>query len=180
MSRVGNLPIKIPQGVSVDKVGSNIVVKGTMGELSINIPEDIEVDLKNEEIVVSRKNELKQTKALHGTTRAHISNMVIGVSKGWSKTLELVGTGYRAEVSGDKLKLSVGYSHPIEISAPEGISFKVEKSDITVSGCDKNLVGQVAATIRSKRKPEPYKGKGIKYKGEVIRRKAGKAAKAAS
>lgn len=180
MSRVGNLPIKLPQGVSLHKVGSEVVVKGPLGELRINIPTGIEVDLKNEEVVVSRKNELKQTKALHGTIRAHVSNMVIGVSKGWSKTLELVGTGYRAEVSGDKLKLSVGYSHPIEIIAPKGISFKVEKSDITVSGCDKDLVGQVAATIRSKRKPEPYKGKGIKYKGEVIRRKAGKAAKAAS
>lgn len=180
MSRVGNLPIKIPQGVSVDKVGSEILVKGPLGELRINIPTDIEVDLKNEKVAVIRKNELKQTKAMHGTIRSHISNMIIGVSTGWSKVLELVGTGYRAEVLGNKLKLSVGYSHPIEISAPEGISFKVEKSDITVSGCDKNLVGQVAATIRSKRKPEPYKGKGIKYKGEVIRRKAGKAAKAAS
>ncbi|MCX7928564.1 MAG: 50S ribosomal protein L6 [Patescibacteria group bacterium] len=180
MSRIGVLPVKIPQGVSIEKNGVEVVVKGPLGELKRNLPSGIEISLKDDEVLVTRKNDLKQTKALHGTTRSHIANMVVGVSKGWSKVLELVGTGYRAEVSGNRLRLNVGYSHPIEIVAPDGISFKVEKTDITISGFDKELVSQVAATIRSKRKPEPYKGKGIKYKNEVIRRKAGKASKASA
>lgn len=178
MSRVGKLPIKLPDGVSVNLSGNQIDVKGPNGQLSKKVPESLEIVEKNGELLVLPKRKDIQTRAMHGTYRAHLANMVKGVKEGWEKTLELVGTGYRAEVSGKNLIVTVGYSHPVEIEAPEGISFDVQKTLIKVRGVDKELVGQISATIRDIRKPEPYKGKGIKYEDEVVRRKPGKAAKA--
>ena len=178
MSKIGNLPIVLPKGVSVEIDGSSVRVKGPTASLERIIPSGLSVSVSDSTVLVTAKNENERLRALHGTNRAILANMVKGVSLGWSKGLELVGTGYRAETTGRTLTLSVGFSHPIKIEAPEGITFKVEKTDITVAGIDKELVGQIAAKIRSIRPPEPYKGKGIKYKGEVIRRKAGKAAKA--
>jgi len=178
MSRIGKLPINIPEGITVDIDGSTLIVKGPKGTLERKFPEVVGFEKDANQIKVNLKKVGSKTKALYGTTRALLANMIKGVSEGWSKTLELVGTGFRAEVSGDTLFLSVGYSHPVKIKAPEGITFKVDKVNITVEGIDKELVGQVAANIRKVRPPEPYKGKGIKYKDEVIRRKAGKAAKA--
>jgi large subunit ribosomal protein L6 len=178
MSRIGKLPIKLPEGVDISMEGDYLSVKGPKGELKKKIPEGILVEEKEGSVLVSVKKENKALSSIHGTTRAIIANMIHGVIDGWSKVLELVGTGYRAEVSNGSLILTVGYSHPVEIKAPEGISFKVEKTDVTVDGSDKELVGQVAANIRAVRPPEPYKGKGIKYKDEVVRRKPGKTAKA--
>ena len=177
MSKIGKLPIKLPKEVNVDISDSEITLKGPKGEFKKVIPEGISVELKEGSIQVSLKKKSKDLNAIYGTTRAHIANMVHGVAEGWSKTLELVGAGYRAELKGKDLILNVGYSHPVEIKALEGISYKVEKAEITVEGVDKALVGQFAAKIRDVRPPEPYKGKGIKYKDEVIRRKPGKAAK---
>lgn len=181
MSRIGKLPIELPEGVSLDISGRKIKVQGPRGVLGIDLPTGVVLE-KNEDgrYVVITKGRNKKAKAMHGTIRAHIANMVKGVSSGWSKVLEMVGTGYRAEVVGNTLSLSVGYSHPVKIEAQQGISFKVEKNEIIVEGNDKETVGEVAAKIRAVRPPEPYKGKGIKYKDEVIRRKAGKAAKAAA
>jgi len=178
MSRVGQLPISIPESVKVDLGKNGIKITGPKGNLEWKFPRNIEVRLEKDSVEVSAKGHTKSSKAMHGTARAIIFNMVHGVSEGWSKVLELVGTGYRASMSGNTLSLTVGFSHPVEIEAPEGINFKVEKSDITIEGIDKELVGQIAATIRAVRPPEPYKGKGIKYKDEVVLRKAGKAAKA--
>jgi large subunit ribosomal protein L6 len=176
MSKVGRLPISLPEGVSVAVENGLIKVSGPKGTLEKELSRGIEVRKKDNKIIVTAKE--KRSKAMHGTTRAIIANMVHGVSTGWSKTLELVGVGYRAQVDKNTLTLTVGYSHPVEIEAPEGISFQVEKTDVTIQGIDKELVGQVAAKIRAVKPPEPYKGKGIKYKDEVIRRKPGKAAKA--
>lgn len=179
MSRVGKLPISIPEGVKID-LGNNVIkVTGPKGNLEWKFPRNIEVKVDKDNVEVGAKGHTKSSKAMHGTARAIIFNMIYGVSSGWSKVLELVGTGYRASVAGSTLSLTVGFSHPVEIEAPDGITFKVEKSDITIEGIDKELVGQISAKIRAVRPPEPYKGKGIRYKDEVVLRKAGKAAKAA-
>lgn len=178
MSKIGKLPIKLPTGVTVEISGRSVAVNGPKGKLSVTLPEMLDVKLEDDTLIVTRKAEDDKALAMHGTYRAILANNVIGVVEGWSKVLEMVGTGYRAEVQSGDLVLNVGYSHPVKIKAPDGIDFKVEKMDITVSGYDKELVGLICARIRAARPPEPYKGKGIKYKGEVIRRKAGKAAKA--
>lgn len=177
MSKIGKLPVTLPSGVSVEINGKNVMVRGPKGSLSIILPQTLDAELGDNDLIINRKDESDQTLADHGTNRAIIANFVKGVSEGWSKTLEIVGTGYRSEVRGKDLVLTVGYSHPVTITAPEGIDFKVEKSDVTVSGIDKELVGLIAARVRAVRPPEPYKGKGIRYKDEVVRRKAGKAAK---
>lgn len=177
MSKIGKLPVRLPEGTAAEIVGSTLKVTGPKGALSMSLPGVVVAEIGKDSIVLSLKEGIKDF-STYGTTRATVANMVHGVSEGWSKQLELVGTGYRAEVAGSILTLTVGYSHPIKIEAPEGITFKVEKTIITIEGPDRELVGQVTANIRAIRPPEPYKGKGIKYKDEVIRRKAGKAAKA--
>ncbi|MBI2600691.1 50S ribosomal protein L6 [Candidatus Daviesbacteria bacterium] len=178
MSRVGNSPVPIPNGVTVEKTENLLVVNGSKGKLEISIHPKITVDIEGSQINVKRKNEERDVKALHGLTRNLIANMVKGVSEGWSKNLELVGVGFRAQGGGNKLTLSVGYSHPVSVDAPEGIAFEVaDNTKIKVSGIDKYLVGQVAANIKAVRPPDVYKGKGIRYAGEYIRRKAGKAGK---
>ena len=179
MSRIGRQPIEIPQGVEVSIEGSEVKVTGPKGVLSLKLFDGIDVKKEENEIVVSARRKDKPTHMMHGTTRALLANMVKGCSDGWSKTLELVGTGYRAEVQGKDLVLTVGYSQPVRVTGPEGIAFAVEKTDVTISGIDRELVGRIAAKVRDVRPPEPYQGKGIKYKDEVIRRKAGKAAKTA-
>jgi large subunit ribosomal protein L6 len=178
MSRIGKLAIEVPPNVKVDLTRGEIKVSGPRGELRKNIPTQLEVNIKENNILLSAKKDDTKHRSLHGTYRALIFNMVKGVVDGWSKELELVGTGYRAELEGKDLSITVGFSHPVKIKAPDGIIFKVEKTKITVEGIDKELVGQIAAQIRSISPPEPYKGKGIKYVGEVVRRKPGKAAKA--
>lgn len=177
MSRIGKLPIGLPEGVTAEVKAGEVAITGPKGSLSRKIPGRIEVEKKDNILTVSTKSKTKQGQATFGTTRAHLANMVLGVSLGWKKGLELVGTGYRAEVSGNSLVLTVGFSHPVTIEAPENVTFKVEKSIITIEGIDKEAVGETAARVRAVRPPEPYKGKGIKYLDEVIRRKAGKAAK---
>jgi large subunit ribosomal protein L6 len=179
MSRIGNAPIQIPNNVTIDIDGPKVSVKGPLGELSMDYLPQVKVEVVDSQVIVKRKKEDKVSKSLHGLTRALIANMVVGVEKGWQRKLELVGVGYRVQGSTDKVTLNVGYSHPVEISAPEGIKFNVEdNTKITVSGIDKILVGQIAASIRGVRPPEPYQGKGIRYSGEYVRRKAGKAGKA--
>lgn len=179
MSRIGNLPIKIPAGVNVEIEGHNVVTSGPLGQLEMEFRPEVKVEKVDQEIIVKRKKEDKISKSLHGLTRSLIANMVTGVEKGWQKKLELVGVGFRAQTSGDKVTLSVGYSHPVEVVAPEGVKFSMEdNTKILVSGIDKIVVGQVAAAIRRVRPPEPYQGKGIRYSGEYVRRKAGKAGKA--
>ena len=176
-SRIGKKPIVIPAGVQVTRDGNAIKVKGPKGELSFSPGHGVDVEVNPKEIVVTQAGGGKQALALHGTTRAILANMVSGVTTGFSKSLEIVGTGYRATLAGKKLTLQLGYSHPIEFDPPAGISIAVESpTKLSVNGFDKQLVGQVAADIRDFRPPEPYKGKGIKYAGEYIRRKAGKAA----
>jgi large subunit ribosomal protein L6 len=176
-SRVGKKPIEIPSGVKVSRDGGTIHVKGPKGELFFSLGHGVTVDVGPKEVVVTQAGGGKQALALHGTTRAVIQNMVTGVTAGYSKTLEIVGTGYRALMSGKRLTLQIGFSHPVEFDPPAGISIVVENpTRLHVNGFDKQLVGQVAAEIRDFRPPEPYKGKGIKYAGEYIRRKAGKAA----
>lgn len=177
MSKIGKQPVKLPAGVSIETTPGEIKIKGPKGELSRKIPPSVGVGVKDGAILVSSKEGTKQAKSTFGTIRSIIANMVVGVTEGWSKQLELVGTGFRAEVQGRALILTIGFSHPVTIEVPEGITFKVEKSIITIDGADKELVGQIAANIRAVRPPEPYKGKGIKYLDEVVRRKAGKAAK---
>jgi len=179
MSRVGRLPIEIPNGVNVTVTPENVVtVKGPKGELTKAMHEDINIAIEDNNIVVTRPSENAQHRALHGLTRALINNMVIGVTEGYQKTLELVGVGYRAQLKGKDLVLNLGYSHPVEIKAVQGVEYAVpEATKVVVSGIDKELVGSVAANIRVWRKPEPYKGKGIRYAGEVIRRKEGKTGK---
>lgn len=179
MSRIGNAPIKIPATVTVETEGSQVVVKGPLGKLQIVTLPQIKVVVEDGQVIVKRKGDNKLAKSIHGLIRSLIANMVTGVEKGWQKRLELVGVGFRTQTSGDKLTLSVGYSHPVEITAPSGIKFVVEdNTKITVSGIDKGLVGQTAARIRKVRPPEPYQGKGIRYSGEYVRRKPGKAGKA--
>ena len=181
MSRIGRTPITIPTEVQVSLSGDTLTIKGPKGELTQQIPPVITLKLEEGLIKVERKNDLKQTRALHGLTRALIANMVHGVTQGYTKILELVGTGYRVAKQGNKLVISVGYSHPVEYSERDGVQLEVESNNIIkISGINKQLVGQVAAEIRAIRKPEPYKGKGIRYQGEQVRRKPGKAAKGAS
>ncbi len=180
MSRVGRKPVPIIKGVKVQSAGRTISVQGPRGELKASVHPDIGVEVKNDQVLVSRSSDAKAQRALHGLWRALIQNMVTGVSNGYVRKLELVGVGYRAELKGSKLQLLLGYSHPILFQPPAGIKIEAPtQTNITISGIDKALVGQVAAKIRSFRPPEPYKGKGIKYEGEQIRRKAGKAAAAA-
>ncbi len=178
MSRIGRMPIAVPAGVTVDIAENNkVTVKGPKGTLERVLPAEMEITREGEEILVKRPNDLKKMKSLHGLTRTLINNMVIGVTEGYTKTLEVNGVGYRAAKQGSKLTLSLGYSHPVEMTDPEGISTSVDGNKIVVSGIDKEKVGQYAAEIREKRAPEPYKGKGIKYDYEVIRRKVGKTGK---
>ena len=179
MSRIGRLPIAIPNGVTVTVTPENVVTaKGPKGQLTKAMHPAINIAVENNSIVVTRENDEKQNRALHGLTRALINNMVVGVTEGYKKTLELVGVGYRAQLQGKKLILSLGFSHPVEIEAVPGVDFQLEGANkIIVSGIDKELVGDVAADIRTWRKPEPYKGKGIKYDNEVVRRKEGKTGK---
>ena len=178
MSRIGRLPVVIPAGVTVSVADGNVVtVKGPKGTLVRTFVPELTIEVKDNEVLVSRPNDLKREKSLHGLTRTLIHNMVEGVSNGFSKTLEVNGVGYRAVKQGKKLTLSLGYSHPVEMEDPEGIETKVDGNKIIVSGVSKEKVGQYAAEIREKRKPEPYKGKGIKYETEVIRRKVGKTGK---
>ena len=178
MSRIGRLPVANPAGVTVEiKENNHVTVKGPKGTLERVLPAEMEIKQEDGHVVVTRPNDLKKMKSLHGLTRTLIQNMVVGVSEGYTKTLEVNGVGYRAAKQGNKLVLSLGYSHPVEMEDPEGISSAVDGNKIVVSGIDKEKVGQYAAEIRDKRRPEPYKGKGIKYADEVIRRKVGKTGK---
>ncbi len=177
MSRIGKLPIQIPNGVTIT-VGDQIVVKGPKGENKVAPQDGINVEVKDGQVIVTRQNEEDKVRAAHGLQRTLINNAIIGVTKGFSKTLEVNGVGFRVSGSGQNLEMSLGFSHPIKYTAPKGIELKVDKMNITVSGIDKQQVGQVAAEIRSFKKPEPYKGKGIKYADEHIIRKVGKAGKA--
>ena len=178
MSRIGRLPVAIPAGVTVEVAENNkVTVKGPKGTLERVLPSEMEIKVEGAEVLVSRPNDLKKMKSLHGLTRTLIHNMVVGVSEGYTKTLEVNGVGYRAAKQGNKLVLSLGYSHPVEMIDPEGLSSAVDGNKIIVSGISKEKVGQYAAEIRDKRRPEPYKGKGIKYADEVIRRKVGKTGK---
>jgi large subunit ribosomal protein L6 len=179
VSRIGKLPVAVPAGVEVNlAAGNQLTVKGPKGTLSRKLSADMHIAQEDGQLVVTRPNDLKRFKALHGLTRTLINNMVVGVTQGYVKKLEINGTGYRAAKSGNKLTLTLGYSHPVEMTDPDGVTSEVEGNNkITVSGIDKEKVGQYAADIRSKREPEPYKGKGIKYETERIRRKAGKACK---
>lgn len=175
MSRIGKLPVHIPQGVEVKIEGNTVAVKGPKGSLSRTFHKDMVIKKENDSIIVERPSDSKQHKALHGLTRTLINNMVNGVVKGFEKSLALEGVGYRAAKQGNKLTLTVGYSHPVEITPPEGIEFDVPAANkIIVKGIDKELVGLIAANIRAVREPEPYKGKGIRYEDEVVRRKEGK------
>ncbi|MEW5761942.1 MAG: 50S ribosomal protein L6 [Bacillota bacterium] len=176
MSRVGRKPVEIPRGVDVQVEGNTVTVKGPRGQLRRELPPGIAVTVENGRLVVERRDDEDRQKALHGLARTLLADMVQGVAAGFQKSLELVGVGYRAARQGRKLILTVGYSHPVEIEPPEGIEIEVPAANkIVVKGADKELVGQVAARIRSVREPEPYKGKGIRYEGEYIRAKAGKA-----
>ena len=180
MSRVGQAPIPVPSGVEVKIEGRVVTVKGPKGELSRTLPEALSITLDEGELTVARADEERESRALHGLFRSLVANMVTGVTEGYRRGLEIVGVGYRATAQGDRaLELAVGYSHTVKVQAPEGITFEVPSNTrIDVVGIDKETVGQVAADIRAIRKPEPYKGKGIRYQGEVVRRKAGKAASA--
>jgi len=179
MSRIGKMPIAIPAGVTFDVSPENVVtVKGPKGTLEKAMHRNIKLNLEDGQVIVTRSNDEKENKALHGLVRALVNNMVIGVSEGYQKTLELVGVGYRASLQGKKLVMNLGYSHPVEIDAVDGIEFEiVSPTKLIVRGIDKELVGDVSADIRAWRKPEPYKGKGIKFEGEIVRRKVGKTGK---
>ena len=178
MSRIGKLPITVPSGVDVTINGRDITVKGPKGELAHTVVEPITVEQAEGSLLVKRPNDERDSKARHGLTRTLVNNMVVGVTEGFSKTLEIVGTGYRVQAKGKDLEFALGFSHPVPVPAPEGISFAVESpTRFVVSGIDKQQVGEVAANIRKIRKPEPYKGKGVRYAGEDVRRKAGKAGK---
>ena len=175
MSRIGNQPIAIPNGVDITLDGHTLTVKGPKGTLSHKLPQSMQVEVTADVVKVTRPSDDKEHKSLHGLTRSLINNMVIGVTKGYSKTLEIVGVGYRAAMKGKNLNLTLGFSHPVIMEPPAGIEFETpEPTKIIVKGADKEVVGQVAAEIRDWRKPEPYKGKGVRYEGEHVRRKAGK------
>ena len=178
MSRIGLMPITVPNGVEVKINGSNVSVKGSKGELTRTFSDVITIKQDADTITLERPDDTRESKSLHGLSRALLFNMVEGVSNGFSKKLVMVGVGYRAALKGKNLELQVGFSHPVLVEAPAGITFEVpSQTEIVVSGCDKEQVGQVAANIRAYRKPEPYKGKGIRYENEYVRRKLGKAAK---
>ena len=178
MSRIGRMPIAIPAGVTVEVAENNkVTVKGPKGTLERVLPAEMEIKVEGAEVVVSRPNDLKKMKSLHGLTRTLVNNMVVGVTSGYEKKLEVNGVGYKVAKAGKKLTLSLGFSHPVEMNDPEGIETVVDGNVIVVKGIDKEKVGQFAAEIRDKRRPEPYKGKGIKYADEVIRRKVGKTGK---
>ena len=178
MSRIGKMPIAIPAGVTVDVAENNtITVKGPKGTLTRVLSPEMEIKVEGAEVVVNRPNDLKRSKSLHGLTRTLINNMIVGVTQGYEKALEINGVGYRAAKEGKKLVLNLGYSHPVNMTDPDGIESTVDNNRIVVKGIDKEKVGQYAAEIRDKRRPEPYKGKRIKYVDEVIRRKAGKTGK---
>ena len=180
MSRIGKMPVSVPSNVDVSIDGSSVTIKGPNGEITKEFRPEMSIELKDDEIRVTRPNDLRQNKALHGLTRALIQNMVIGVTEGYSKTLEVRGTGYRAELQGKNLVMSLGYSHPVVVEPPEGIEFEANPraSTIVVKGYDKEVVGRMAAEIRAWRPVEPYLGKGIRYQGERVRRKVGKAGQA--
>ena len=178
MSRIGRLPITVPAGVEVKVNGSEVSVKGAKGELSHTVPSPIEVSLEDGTLTVSRPNDERVSRSLHGLTRTLISNMIVGVTEGYKKNLEIVGTGYRVAAKGSDLEFALGFSHPVSVKAPEGIVLTVDSpTKLSVSGINKQQVGEVAANIRKLRKPDPYKGKGVRYAGEIIRRKVGKAGK---
>jgi large subunit ribosomal protein L6 len=178
MSRIGRLPIDIPAGVNVTVDGSAVTVKGPKGELALTVASPIQVKLDGGQVLVTRPDDERESRSLHGLTRTLIANQIIGVTDGYTKGLEVVGTGYRVAADGASITFALGFSHPITVAPPAGISFTVEGNNrLTVSGIDKQAVGEVAANIRKLRKPEPYKGKGVRYAGEVVRRKAGKSGK---
>jgi large subunit ribosomal protein L6 len=178
MSRIGRLPIVIPSGVDVTIDGRHVTVRGPKGELSLTVSEPIDISLQDGVITVTRPNDEGEIRALHGLSRSLIANMVTGVTQGYSKTMEIVGVGYRVQARGRDLEFALGFSHPVPVSAPDGITFRVEtQTRFVVEGIDKQQVGEVAANIRKLRKPDPYKGKGVRYQGEQIRRKVGKAGK---
>jgi large subunit ribosomal protein L6 len=178
MSRIGRAPIAIPSGVEVTIAGRTVTVKGPKGTLSREVPGEISVRKEESTLLVERPNDERQNRAMHGLSRTLVSNMVVGVTEGFAKELDIVGVGYRAEAQGQNLRLALGFSHPVIVPAPDGITFEVPaQTKIIVKGIDKELVGQVAADIRSIRKPEPYKGKGVRYANERVLRKAGKAGK---
>jgi len=178
MSRIGKKPVPVPSGVTVSINSQSVAVKGPKGELSRVLPEQVKIAQEGETIVVTRQNDSRVSRARHGLSRTLIANMVEGVSKGFEKRLEIKGVGYRAAIKGKTLTMNLGYSHPVEFEPPAGIEFKVESNtNVIVSGIDKELVGTIAAKIRDARPPEPYKGKGVRYLGEMVRRKAGKAGK---
>ena len=178
MSRIGNKVVVLPQGVEVKQNGNEVTVKGPKGELTRTFSEDIKMNIEGNEVTYTRPNDSKEMKTIHGTTRAIFHNMVVGVSEGFQKALELIGVGYRAQLQGSKLVLNVGYSHPVEITAPAGVTFEVpSNTQVVVKGISKEAVGEIAANIRGVRPPEPYKGKGIRYVGEYVRRKEGKTGK---
>lgn len=174
MSKIGKLPIKIPHDVEITIERAAVLLKGPKGELSVKIPKYIQLERKDDILIVKRENESKEVRSLHGLIRSLVNNSIIGVSEGFKKSLELSGVGFRAKLQDDKLILSVGYSHPVEVGNPTGITFTVVENKITITGADKQLVGDTASRIRKVRPAEPYKGKGIKYEGEVVRRKPGK------
>jgi large subunit ribosomal protein L6 len=177
MSRIGKQPIPVPSSVKVEINGRNVSVTGPKGTLKRDVPPEVRLHQEDGQLIVTRPNDDPRERAMHGLTRALLSNMVVGVSDGFTKTLELVGVGYRAQMQGSRLTLALGFSHPVEIDPPEGITFSVEGPRLSISGADKEAVGQVAANIRKLRPPEPYLGKGIRYQGEIVRRKAGKSGK---
>jgi large subunit ribosomal protein L6 len=178
MSRIGRLPIEIPSGLTVSVAESVVTVKGPKGELTVNIASPIAVSIEENQVVVTRPDDERASRSLHGLTRTLIANDIVGVTTGYTKALEIVGTGYRVAAKGQGIEFALGYSHPITVDPPVGISLAVEGNNkVIVSGISKQAVGEVAANIRKLRKPEPYKGKGVRYEGEVVRRKAGKAGK---
>ncbi len=178
MSRIGRLPIDIPSGVDITIDGQHVAVKGPKGELALTVKEPIEASKVENQVIVTRPDDERASRSLHGLSRTLINNLIIGVTEGYKKELEIVGTGYRIASQGQGVEFQLGYSHPITVQPPEGITFTVEgNTKLVVSGIDKQAVGEVAANIRKLRKPEPYKGKGVRYAGENVRRKAGKAGK---
>ena len=178
MSRIGNKVVVLPAGVEVTQKGNEVTVKGPKGELTRTFSSDIKMNIEGNEVTFTRPNDSKEMKTIHGTTRANFNNMVVGVSEGFQKALELIGVGYRAQLQGSKLVLNVGYSHPVEITPPAGVTVEVPaNTQVIVKGANKEEVGELAANIRGTRPPEPYKGKGIRYVGEYVRRKEGKTGK---
>ncbi|ONN44447.1 50S ribosomal protein L6 [Enterococcus mundtii] len=178
MSRIGNKIVVIPEGVTITQDGNNVTVKGPKGELTRTFSADIKMNIEGNKVTFTRPNDSKEMKTIHGTTRANFNNMVVGVSEGFQKGLELIGVGYRAQMQGTKLVLNVGYSHPVEITPPTGVTVEVpSNTQVIVKGANKEEVGELAANIRGTRPPEPYKGKGIRYVGEFVRRKEGKTGK---